>query len=193
MQFIVSTFLWMVLVIIAASIYKNSSSYIPETGSARADCATLQKEFSEWQSPWYGCSKYPHLFAWACCCPCIRWAHNMDLLQFLDYWPAFFIFFLLEVVNQVTAFMFIGIFITLLLVFYRQKTRKLFGMSNYGTCTGYTSDCLGFCFCWPCLIAQEAHHITEAAKKGWTKDLAVKTGLFSARDQFHSVRGEETS
>merc|ERR1719262_921702 len=48
MQFIVSTFLWMVLVIIAASIYKNSSSYIPETGSARADCATLQKEFSEW-------------------------------------------------------------------------------------------------------------------------------------------------
>lgn len=181
-QLIVSASVWIFLVLIISLVYKNSSTYIPEAGSKPADPTATQLDFTRWRSAWYQCYDYPGIFVWACCCPCIRWAHNMDLLQFLDFWPAFFLFLLFEVLNQLTAFIFIGAFFTMLLVFYRQRTRKLFGMPDYGTCSSYTVDCLGFCFCWPCLIAQEAHHITEAAKMGWTKDLAAKTGIFSARN-----------
>lgn len=191
-QLIITSSVWIILVFLVALCYKSSSNYIPERGPKQNDAFGTQTEFSEWQSSWYQCHHYPGIFAWACCCPCIRWAHTMDLLQFLDYWPAFFLFFLLEVFNQLTAFIFVGVFITMLLVFYRQKTRKLFGMSNQGTCTGYSLDCLGLCFCWPCLIAQEAHHITEAAKRGWNKDLAVKTGPFSARGSSRGSTGGST-
>lgn len=180
-QVIVTAAVWMSLVVLAAVYYKNSSSYVPEAGFKPYDAGAVQEHFSEWQSSWYQCYRYPGIFAWACCCPCIRWAHTMDLLQFLDFWPAFFLFFLLEMLNQLTAFVFIGVFFTGLLVCYRQKFRKLFGLPHYGTCGGYTMDCLGLCFCWPCFIAQEAHHITQASKQGWTKDLAVKSGPFSAR------------
>lgn len=180
-ELIISAAIWMTLVLLAAIMYKRSARYSPEVGPKPLDPARTQSDLTEWQSEWYQCYRYPEIFFWSCCCPCVRWAHTMDLLQFLDYWPAFFIFFILEAMNQLTAFILIGVFLTMILVFYRQKTRKLFGIANYGTCTGYTTDCLGLLCCWPCFIAQEAHHVAQAAKLGWTKDLAVRTGLFSAR------------
>jgi len=183
-EVIVSATIWIVFVLVVAFFYKRSARYIPETGNKPLDSiesAAIENELSDWNSEWYQCYRYPEIFFWSCCCPCIRWAHTMDLLQFLDYWPAFLVFFLLEIMNQLSALIFFGFFLTMILAFYRQKMRKLFGMENYATCTGLTMDCLGFCFCWPCFLAQEANHITQAAKLGWTKDLAVKTGLFSAR------------
>lgn len=180
-QLTLSASVWMALVIIIAIMYKNASRYYPEIGPKPLDPSSTQSELSEWQSEWYQCHRYPETFLWACCCPCVRWAHTMDLLQLVDYWPAFVIFFILEVLNQMTAFAFVGICLTLVLVFYRQKFRKMFGMDNYGTCAGYAADCLGLLCCWPCLIAQEAHHVSQAAKMGWTKELAVKSGPFSAR------------
>ena len=54
-----------------------------------------------------------------------RYVHFFDC--FLP-WPTSWHAIYLEAVNQLTAFMFIGIFFTALLVLYRQKTRKLFGM-----------------------------------------------------------------
>jgi len=180
-QLIVTSAIWVTLVVLAAFMYKRSAGYLPETGPKPLDAVKTQNDLSEWQSEWYQCHRYPEIFLWACCCPCVRWAHTMDLLQFLDYWPAFFIFLLLVVMNQLTGFFFIGIFFTMMLVLYRQKMRKLFGMGNTGTCIGYTTDCLGLFCCWPCFIAQEANHVAQAAKLGWTKDLAIKSGFFSAR------------
>jgi len=180
-ELFVSMVIWMTLVVVAAFMYKQSSNYLPETGPKPVDPEKTQQDLSDWQSKWYQCYNYPDLFLWACCCPCVRWAHTMDLLQFLDYWPAFLVFFVLSAMNQLTGFVFIGIFLTMVLVFYRQKMRKLFGMQNHGTFMGYAADCLGFCFCWPCFIAQEAHHISQASKLGWTKDLAIKSGFFSSR------------
>jgi len=178
---LVSSVLWMSLVVLTAFVYKYSSRYLPEIGAKSLDPSATQNELSEWQSEWYQCYRYPEICFWACCCPCVRWAHTMDLLQFLDFWPAFLIFFCLTALNEMTGFIFFGFFFTMMLVLYRQKMRKLFGMSNYATCTGYTADCLGFCFCSPCLIAQEANHVAQAAKLGWTTDLAVKAGVFSAK------------
>merc|ERR1719310_2370131 len=91
----------------------------------------------------------------------------MDLLHLLEFGPAFAIFFMLELVNQLTGFVFIGVYFTMLLVYYRQKVRKVFGMQNYGTWTGITEDWLCLCCCMPCTIAQEAQHVKFAAEMGY--------------------------
>lgn len=91
----------------------------------------------------------------------------MDLLHLVEYGPAFGIFFMLEVVNQLTGFVFLGIYFTMLLVYYRQKVRQVFGMQNYGTCAGILEDWLCLCFCMPCTIAQEAQHVKFAADMGF--------------------------
>lgn len=179
-EIIVSALIWLTFILVVAFFYHRSPNYNLDMGSKPLD-AVDPVELSTWKSEWYEFYRYPEIFFWSCCCPCIRWAHTMDLLQFMDYWPAFFLFFLLEAMNELTGFVFFGLCLAAVLVFYRQKTRKLFGMENYATCTGFTMDCLGFCFCWPCFIAQEANHVTQATKLGWTKELADKTGLFSGR------------
>lgn len=105
----------------------------------------------------------------------------MDMIGFLDYWPAFIIFCMLSVMNQLTAGLFIGVFFTFLLVFYRQKLRGVFDMPGQSTCQGYVEDFLCYCLCSPCAIAQEAAHIKFAAESGWTKDLMAYHGFFSTR------------
>lgn len=181
----ISAILWITFVLVVSFFYKRSSRYVPPKSSDPSkrqpldsiDAKDLTGELSEWKSEWYQCYRYPEIFFWSCCCPCIRWAHTMDLLDFVDYWPAFLIFLLLSVLNQLTAFVFFGLILTILLVFYRQKTRQIFGMESQGSCGGVTKDFLGLCLCWPCFIAQEAFHVTEATRLGWTTELATKTGL----------------
>lgn len=179
-EIIVSAVIWLTFALVVAFLYRRSARYDLDMGSKHADSVD-PVEFSTWKTEWYQCYQYPEIFFWSCCCPCIRWGHTMDLLQFVDYWPAFFLFFWLAAINQITGFVVFGIFLTVILVYYRQKTRKLFGMENYGTSSGFTMDCLGYCFCWPCFIAQEANHVTQATKLGWTKELAEKTTLFNGR------------
>lgn len=179
-EIIVSALIWFTFALVVAFLYKRSARYDLDMGSKHADSVD-PVEFSTWRTEWYQCYQYPEIFFWSCCCPCIRWGHTMDLLQFVDYWPAFFLFFLLVAMNQITGFVVFGIFLTVILVYYRQKTRKLFGMENYSTSSGLTVDCLGYCFCWPCFIAQEANHVTQATRLGWTKELAEKTTLFNGR------------
>jgi len=181
-ELVVSATIWLTFVMVVAFFYQRSPRYHSDVESKAQD-AVDPVELSTWKTEWYQCYKYPEIFFWACCCPCIRWGHTMDLLQFLDYWPAFFLFFWLAAANQFTGFIFFGMFLTVILVFYRQKTRKLFGMENYATCPGFAMDCLGYCFCWPCFIAQEAHHVAQATKLGWTKELAEKPGLFGGRHE----------
>lgn len=179
-EIVVSAVIWLVFIFVVAFFYKRSPKYNLDTGS-NAHAAVDPVELASWRSEWYQCHHYPEIFFWSCCCPCIRWAHTMDLLQFLDYWPAFVVFFLFVAMNQLTGFFLFSILLTAALVFYRQKTRKHFGMENYATCTGVTTDCVGYCFCSPCFIAQEAYHVTQAAKLGWTKELADKSEPFSGR------------
>jgi len=180
-ELIVSATLWLTFVVVVAFFYQRSPRYHLDIGSKPHDADPV--ELSSWKSEWYQCYQYPEIFFWACCCPCIRWGHTMDLLQFVDYWPAFFLFFFLAAMNQLTGFVFFGLFLTVILAFYRQKTRKLFGMENYATFPGFLMDFFGYCFCWPCFIAQEANHLTQANKLGWTKELAEKNEMFCGRHE----------
>lgn len=181
-ELIVSALLWLAFVVFVAFFYQRSPRYNEDWASKQRDPVD-PVELSTWKAEWYQCYQYPEAFFWACCCPCIRWGHTMDLLQFLDYWPALLLFMMLAIWNQLTGFVLFGFFLTCILVFYRQKTRKLFGMENHGTCLSVMMDFLGYCFCWPCFIAQEANHVTQAKRLGWTKELAEKSGLFAGRHE----------
>jgi Cys-rich protein (TIGR01571 family) len=179
----VSLFIWIAFVVGIAHFYKNSEHYTPEFGPKPSQGSEdVQEEMKQWQVAWYQCFQDPRICLWSFCCPCIRWAHTMDLAGFLDFWPAFIIFCMLAVLNQLTVGIAIGFFFSMMLAFYRQKMRKLFNMDNQGTCTGYVEDFMCYCFCSPCAIAQEAQQVKLAAEKGWTKALAPARGLFSSRE-----------
>lgn len=164
---IMSTMIWIMMVVLVAFNYRVSESYFPEIGPAPEDPVTTRKQLSKWQFAWYQCASDLDICFWSCCCPWIRWAHTMDLLHLVEFGPALAIFLMLAMVNQLTGFVFIGVYFTMLLVYYRQKVRKVFGMQNYGTCAGIFEDWLCLCFCLPCTIAQEAQHVKFAAEMGY--------------------------
>jgi Cys-rich protein (TIGR01571 family) len=191
--------LWLIFSILAAFRYKSSAGYVPEVGPALGHSTQLEEELTQWQVEWYGCCTDPFICLWSFCCPCIRWAHTLDLLNFLDYGPAVAIFLMLLIMNCMTSFLLIGIFFTMLLVYYRQKLRKMFGMPRYGTCMGYLEDCMCLCFCMPCVIAQEAQHVHLAAEMGYAlpacKRLRAKKGsaspaISSSHNSFQDVRSD---
>lgn len=182
-EILFSIFIWTTLVVGVAHAYKGSESYQFKRGTIIPieEQKEVQDSLKQWHTSWYQCCDDPSICVWACCCPCIRWAHTMDMIGFLEYWPACIIFCLLSVMNQLTGGVAIGFFFTLLLVFYRQKLRRTFDMEEQSTIMGYLGDFFCYCFCWPCTIAQEAAHIKYAAERGWTKDLTPHHCLFSTR------------
>lgn len=165
--FAMSSLIWMMLVVMVAVLYRNGPGYTPELAPTLQTPADIQKTFSHWQSEWYHCGRNPSICCWAACCPFIRWAHTMDLMHFIDYGPACAMFLMLQCVNQTTGFLIIGCCCAVLLVHYRQKVRKVFGMEKYGTLAGYFEDFLCMCCCMPCTIAQEADHVQKAAEMGF--------------------------
>jgi len=176
---IMSLVAWIMAVFYAAYNYKESESYFYEIGPVPEDPAKTRKTLSSWQFGWYECGNDPEVCFWSFCCPWIRWAHTMDLLHLIEYAPAFAIFFMLALVNSMTGFVLIGAYFTMLLVHYRQKLRKMFGMQNYGTVAGLVEDWLCLCFCLPCTIAQEAQHVKLAAEMGFPlpASMAVYGGI----------------
>lgn len=163
-----STMIWITFVLLAAYNYKEREpGYFPDIGPLPDDPGKTRRQLSRWQSEWYECGSDPEICIWSFCCPWIRWAHTMDLLHLLEFAPAFAIFFMLQLVNTATGFVFLGVYFTALLVYYRQKVRQVFGMQNYGTFSGMLEDWLCLCFCLPCTIAQEANHVKLAAEMGF--------------------------
>lgn len=167
MLLMLSSLIWTMLVILVAYMYRATESYFPELGPLPKDPGTTRRQLSKWHVTWYQCASDPEVCFWACCCPWIRWAHTMDLLHLMEYGPAFAIFFMLAMVNQITGFLCIGAYFSMILVYYRQKIREVFGMQNYGTFAGILGDWLCLCFCMPCTIAQEAQHVKFAAEQGY--------------------------
>lgn len=121
-----SIMIWIGLVVVAAYNYKFIDNYYPEIGPLPDYPVVARKQLNHWQFAWYECASDADICLWSFCCPWIRWAHTMDLLHLLEYWPAFAIFFMLGVVNQFTGFVLLGVYFTMLLVYYRQKVRKVY-------------------------------------------------------------------
>lgn len=196
-----SAMIWIFFVLFAAYNYKSADNYYLEIGPLPDDPAKTRRQLAQFQTQWYECGNDTDICVWSFCCPWIRWAHTMDLLHLFEFGPAFAIFLMLQLVNIATGFVLLGVFFTMLLVHYRQRLRKEFGMQNYGTVAGAIEDWLCLCFCMPCTVAQEAQHVKLAAEMGFPlpacmaefggrrkpQPLPVDVGSTSSSQSFHDV------
>lgn len=101
--------------------------------------------------PLFGCFSDLKLCALGCFCPCLAWANTLDQRRVLSYWPAFFAFFGLMLLNMYTAGV-ASLFMIGIGVYYRQKVRE---NPSGGSCS-LIMDILSWTFCQPCAIIQEA-------------------------------------
>lgn len=154
---IVSTTLWCLLVAGAACLYRRQKQ-LPQAISSRPE-----QDFEDWSSGPFDVFQDCYICCWACWCPCIRWADNMDMLGFVNFWVALLIFCGVILLNTVPGGILLWFVASLLWMSYRQQLRKQFEMPH-NTWNTYVSDCALYCCCWPCAISQEARHIEEAAK-----------------------------
>ncbi|CAK8986041.1 unnamed protein product [Durusdinium trenchii] len=51
-----------------------------------------KEKLSSWSSGPFDCFEDMNICCWTCWCPGVRWAGNMDMMGFLKFWPAFFLF-----------------------------------------------------------------------------------------------------
>lgn len=97
-------------------------------------------------------------------CPVVRWAETVHMAGLLTFWFAFWI--LAVCYLPVVFFGFMGLFLVVPLVHFRQRLRDKIGVPS-GNET-YVTDCCFACWCSCCLIAQEARVVNEAYIVGHT-------------------------
>lgn len=97
------------------------------------------------------------------CCLCIRWPVTVsnDKHKMITFWPAFFIFTVLE---GFTGILFGLLWIIWMgtMIYFRQKIRALYSLPH-GTAGTYIKDCLSWAFCCCFAAAQEAKQMDVQA------------------------------
>lgn len=97
------------------------------------------------------------------CCPCTLWADSTSMVGILSFWVAFALILGSTACSQIIPFAWL-IFI-LAAVFYRNEFRKKFQM-HHDTFGTFAEDCLCGCFCFQCMLCQDARHVKAAAQAG---------------------------
>lgn len=142
--------------IVVAILYKVLRSW-PE-----GDPTSAEKDLSKWSSGPFECCDDISTCCCACWCPEIRWAENLSMVGLLNFWAAFALFLLFSLLSGILPFMWVVI--CAVGVYYRQTLRQRFKMEGQGECSTYMGDCLLYCCCTCCAIAQEARHLEAAAR-----------------------------
>jgi Cys-rich protein (TIGR01571 family) len=108
----------------------------------------------------FGCFKTPCISFCACFCPMVQWAETMQIASILPVMPAIAIFAVCAALNvlTLTGCVLAGMFTSLLIIYYRQKLRKQFGLKAW-TPENCLIDFLYVCCCPCCAIAQEAQAV----------------------------------
>lgn len=120
-----------------------------------------------WRFGLFDCLGDLNICCLTCCCPAIRWADTIRMAGFLSFWTGFMVFLGLQLLGPVWSAVspqtasICGVILLIILVFYRQRQRRLFGMQS-GTLGSYAEDCFTYCCCGCCAIIQEARHLEEA-------------------------------
>lgn len=157
--------------------------YMPVLDTARAkDDAEGHASFKAWK---FGLFALPgqamegdgEICLWSCCCPSIRWSDTVSKagVPFLgaeagidSFWRAFgtmsvlyFLFFL--PVAGVAVWACVAVFCT----HYRMKIREAFKFPEEERSNStFASDCITYCCCMPCAVAQEARQVHAACIVG---------------------------
>jgi len=149
--------LYLFLVILIAIFYRHKLMDRRELdGYAQLD---------DFSSRLFACHEDIPICFWACCCPAIRWGDTVGKMQWMGFWPAFFLFLLMTILTQVFTLagltLFIWFFFSLLLAHYRTKFRQSLNFAEENACF---LDTLVYCFCQCCAISQEARHVKALLK-----------------------------
>eukprot|EP00440_Ansanella_granifera_P012913 gb/GFBE01014027.1/.p1 GENE.gb/GFBE01014027.1/~~gb/GFBE01014027.1/.p1 ORF type:complete len:240 (+),score=67.70 gb/GFBE01014027.1/:1-720(+) len=144
---------------LAAAYYFKKNAKMPEH-----DHLMKEPDMQAWSSGPFDCFQNLPIAAWACCCPGVRWAGNLDQVKLLDFWPAFAIFLSLELIGMIPSLYASGLLLLGIMVYYRNQMRRMFNMPNANAPMTVCGDCAFVCCCSCCAIAQEARHLEIACK-----------------------------
>lgn len=162
--FMFSLLVWIVLIAVIAHFYMKSKTY-PEFDASLAN-AESQGALRNWTSGF--CSCYEDCSACWCafCCPAIRWAETLSLVDgLLFFWVGFTVYLSLQFVNLMTSITLLWLALVIICTAYRQELRAKFNFERQGGCSIVT-DCLLYTCCTCCAIVQEARHVESAFKYG---------------------------
>lgn len=152
-SWLVSQAVYLLLALVFAYLYKAHKERL--LGQMAKDPA--DKDYKQWTSP----VLEPILF-WSCLCPGIRWADSMSMSSLLPgYWKAFLLFFGISVVSGLSLGLPGWILMTIFMTFFRTRLRTRFDMDQ-----SLISDFCCYCWCLPCVVAQEARHVEDAQLAG---------------------------
>jgi len=144
---------YLVFALIVAYFYKSNKDWVLGQEMVK----TSEKNFKEWTSP-----EIEPILCWSFVCPSVRWADTMAMAGILPgFWQAMVLFVLVSIVAGVAFGLPGWLLMTCFLVVFRIKIRSKFEMQN-----NIVADFCCYCFCQPCLVAQEARHVEEAHAAG---------------------------
>lgn len=161
---VVSCLLWTCLVGVVAHFYRGNKEY-PEIGEG-LQTPEQHATFQDWKFGFCDCCDDFQVCLCACCCPAIRWAETLSLVDgLIIFWVGFVLYMSLTLINTITSVLVCWFALALICTAYRQEIRAKFNFEHQGAAT-FIADCLLYCFCSCCAIAQEARHVEEAMKHG---------------------------
>lgn len=149
---------WTLLAIIAAVAYRIKRTW-PEV-----EPALEGKDLSQWSSGLFDCFGGGELdFFFVCLCPNVRWAENFTMVGISSsFWMVFGVLQLLFFCSGMAPFLWISA--VAIGVHCRQTIRRQFKMEGHFECAACLGDCVIYCCCPCCAIAQEARHLDLAAQ-----------------------------
>lgn len=118
----------------------------------------------DWHAGICSCFEVPGMTLLTCCCFSIRWADTMRMASYMSFWVGVVLMTLLEMINSFTGGAAMC-FAWGIVVFYRQKLRKEFGL-EHSTVKSCCCDICGYCWIPCCMAVQEARQLEEAYAVG---------------------------
>lgn len=166
------TISWVIFMLLCLIVWMNYYPEDPDLDEMFADKekADPVKTFNEGH---FGCLETPRICLFACFCPALRWADNVNMANFMKLPVALGLFFLCALANGLTGtFCYFGIVTCFMMLYYRHKLRAKLGLPSWTCRSCFTDFFFVFCCSW-CAIAQEARVVRYAYQQG---TLSLATG-----------------
>lgn len=167
-ELIITFGIWVIVYVLVAAYYHNSVLYYAPVEASKEELEQREhyRDFQEWKSGLFSCHEHPGITFWSCCCPGIRWADTVSKLGIHRYWTAFWgmtLCYFLTMLPIATGICFLCV--VFYCTYFRQEIRKHFKFDEVGGAT-WCTDCLTYCCCFCCAVAQEARQTREACIVG---------------------------
>jgi len=167
--------IWLLCYFLAAYYYHEKVRFRPPIDIDEAEVEKRENyaDFEQFRTGLFGCDDSDITF-WSCICPGIRWADTNSKLGIHGFWSAFWlltVLYCLSFIPIATGFCFL--IVVCYMTVYRQEFRKVFNFGDQGGMT-WATDCLTYCCCMCCAVAQEARHCRDGVEVDHP-GIAVKT------------------